>query len=95
MENKYRTLQVLAGIVSETAHPTQYQCTMREMVLHTVFDWKYIQQHLADLESEGLVQQIKKEPFYFSITEQGLVRSSGLESLPDNSLKLIYSELMT
>lgn len=94
MENKYRTLQTIAGIVSESAHPTQYQCTIREAVLHSVFDWQLIQKHLEELQEEELVILTNGEAYRFSITEKGLHKANGFDPVHEYSLRLIYSEVV-
>ncbi|HEX7691772.1 MAG TPA: hypothetical protein VF408_05255 [Sediminibacterium sp.] len=94
MENRYRTLQTLAAIVAETAHPTQYQCTIREMILHSVFDWNLIHSHLKSLAEEGLVNISQGEMLQFSITSAGISRAEGFYSAPDNALTFVYSEVV-
>ncbi|NCI47192.1 hypothetical protein [Sediminibacterium soli] len=93
MENRYRTLQTLAAIVAETAHPTQYQCTIREMILRSVFDWNLIHSHLKLLADEGLVNISQGDLLQFSITQAGIDRSDNFFSGPDNTLRFIYSEI--
>lgn len=93
MENRYRTLQTLAAIVAEAAHPTQYQCTIREMILHSVFDWSLIHAHLKLLAEEGLVSITQGEQLQFSITQSGIDKAGNAFGLPDNALKMIYSEI--
>lgn len=72
MDNRYVTLAVLAGIVQETSHSTQYACTPREMILHSTFDWDMIHKHLVSLTEEGLVLISPADTMQFSITQTGL-----------------------
>ena len=72
MDNRYVTLAVLAGIVQETSHSTQYACTPREMILHSTFDWDMIHKHLVSLTEEGLVLISPADTMQFSITSAGL-----------------------
>lgn len=71
MDKRYVTLQTLAGIVRETPHPTHYLCTPREMILHSVFDWELIRNHLGLLEQEEMVAISQADTLLFSITEKG------------------------
>ena len=95
MENRYHTLQTLAAIVGGSSNPVQYQCTMREMILHSVFDWKLIMDHLTALSQEELVVLTVEESPRFSITRAGLEMVDALLPQADNALKLVYSEILS
>ena len=68
MDKRYGTLQTLANIVRDTPHPTQYLCTPREMILHSVFDWDLIKTHLSLLATEDLVCMIQADNLQLYIT---------------------------
>src|SRR4051812_38400394 len=89
MDKRYVTLQTLANIVRETPHPTQYLCTPREMILHSVFDWDLIHNHLSLLATEELVRIIQADTLQFFITEKGLSKINATTEPVDDKLKLL------
>ncbi len=72
MDHKFKTLQTLYTIVSETAQPESYHCTPRELILHSTFDWELINKHLATLSEEALVVISQADTLQFSITARGI-----------------------
>jgi hypothetical protein len=93
MDKRYVTLQTLAKIVRETPHPTQYLCTPREMILHSVFDWELINTHLASLEKEELVVIVQADTLQFYITQKGLDKINSNDPQEDQLQLLIREEL--
>jgi predicted transcriptional regulator len=88
MDKRYATLQTLANIVCDTAHPSQYFCTPREMILHSVFDWELIHTHLSLLVTEELISMRQADTLQFSITEKGLQKITAMADAPEEKLKL-------
>lgn len=72
MDNRFNTLQTLYNIVKEAQHPELYQCTAREMILHSTFNWELIHKHLLALAEEELIYIRQMDPLHFSITLKGL-----------------------
>lgn len=91
MDKRYVTLQTLAKIVRETPHPTQYLCTPREMILHSVFDWELINSHLSSLEKEELVVIVQADILQFYITQKGLDKINSGEPAEDK-LQLLFRQ---
>lgn len=91
MDKRYVTLQTLAKIVRETPHPTQYLCTPREMILHSVFDWELINSHLSSLEKEELVVIVQADILQFYITQKGLDKINSGEPVEDK-LQLLFRQ---
>ena len=89
MDNRYVTLAVLAGIVQEASHSTQYACTPREMILHSTFDWDMIHKHLLSLTEEGFVLISPADAMQFSITHAGLDKV-GLEERTAKKLTIQF-----
>lgn len=79
---QYKTLKVLSEIAESSPKPTQYQCTPREMILHSSVDWQTIQNDLVVLAGESLVQISKADTFLFCITDKGLEKLNSLEGKP-------------
>lgn len=92
MDKRYVTLQTLAKIVSETPHPTQYLCTPREMILHSVFDWELINAHLTVLENEELVVKIQADTLQFYITQKGLDKIASEINAVEDKVELLIRQ---
>lgn len=92
MDKRYVTLQTLAKIVGETPHPTQYLCTPREMILHSVFDWELINSHLSSLEKEELVVKVQADTLQFYITQKGLDKVAAETGVTDDRIELLIRQ---
>ncbi|MES2328643.1 MAG: hypothetical protein V4539_03505 [Bacteroidota bacterium] len=93
MDKRYVTLQTLANIVRDTQHPTQYLCTPREMILHSVFDWDLIHTHLSLLANEEFIRMVQADTLQFFITEKGLEKvNAATESVDDKMVLSIRKE---
>ena len=89
MDKRYATLQTLADIVRDTPHPTQYLCTAREMILHSVFDWELIHTHLSLLAKEEMIVMLQADTLQFSITEKGFSKINTMTQPVEDKLKLL------
>jgi predicted transcriptional regulator len=92
MDKRYVTLQTLAKIVRETPHPTQYLCTPREMILHSVFDWELINSHLSSLEKEELVVIVQADTLQFYITQKGLDKINSNDHPEEDKIQLLIRQ---
>lgn len=72
MEPCYKTLQTIYNITKEDPQPTTYKCRPREIILRQFQDWSIIQQHLKQLEEEGLVRTKQEETMVIYITAAGI-----------------------
>jgi hypothetical protein len=88
MDNKYLVLQKLSELVQEAPQPTLYQCIPRQLILLLPFDWTTIYEHLAVLETEGLVVLTQADNVQFSITQEGINKAVSLEKQQRKSIRI-------
>ena len=80
MEAQYKTLQTIFNISKDDPQPDTYKCRPREIILRQFQDWSVIQQHLALLEEEGLVNTSQEDTLIISITAAGISKiGAGLD----------------
>jgi predicted transcriptional regulator len=72
MEPHYKTLQTIFSIIKEDPQPTTYKCRPREIILRQFQDWSVIQQHINQLEKEGMLITRQEETLVIQITSLGI-----------------------
>jgi hypothetical protein len=79
MESHYKTLLTIYNITKDDPQPETYKCRPREIILRQFQDWSVIQQHLALLESEGLITTSQEDTLVIWITSEGIahIKNSG------------------
>ncbi|MEO5594307.1 MAG: hypothetical protein ABIR15_00410 [Chitinophagaceae bacterium] len=80
MEPQYKTLQTIFNITKDDPQPTTYKCRPREIILRQFQDWSIVQQHLCQLESDGLIVTRQEETLVIFIT------AAGLEKIKDKNI---------
>ncbi|MEP7279378.1 MAG: hypothetical protein ABI813_12090 [Bacteroidota bacterium] len=81
MDPLYKTLHTIFTVTNDDPQPTSYKCRPREIILRQFQDWSIIQQHLQQLEKEGLISTRQEETLVIFITPAGLekVKSETVE----------------
>jgi predicted transcriptional regulator len=92
MEDRFQTLQTLYSIVQESSNLMGYQCTPRELILRSSFDWSIIQKHLELLEQEEMIVITKAETVQYAITKSGIEKAASVESAPAKELTISFKE---
>ncbi len=72
MDPHYKTLTTIFAITKDDPQPTTYKCRPRDLILRQFQDWSVIQQHIQQLEEEGLVQMRQEDTLVIQITAMGI-----------------------
>jgi predicted transcriptional regulator len=72
MDPRYKTLTTIFTITKDDPQPTTYKCRPRDLILRQFQDWSIIQQHIEQLESEGLVLMRQEDTLVIQITADGI-----------------------
>ena len=72
MDPHYKTLTTIFTITKDDPQPTTYKCRPRDLILRQFQDWSVIQQHIQQLEAEGLVMMRQEDTLVIQITAMGI-----------------------
>jgi hypothetical protein len=72
MDPHYKTLTTIFSITKDDPQPTTYKCRPRDLILRQFQDWSVIQQHIQQLEAEGLVLMRQEDTLVIQITAMGI-----------------------
>jgi predicted transcriptional regulator len=72
MDPRYKTLTTIFSITKDDPQPTTYKCRPRDLILRQFQDWSVIQQHIQQLEAEGLVLMRQEDTLVIQITAMGI-----------------------
>ena len=72
MDPHYKTLTTIFTITKDDPQPTTYKCRPRDLILRQFQDWSIIQQHIEQLEAEGLVLMRQEDTLVIQITTHGI-----------------------
>jgi predicted transcriptional regulator len=72
MDPRYKTLATIFTITKDDPQPTTYKCRPRDLILRQFQDWSVIQQHIQQLEAEGLVMMRQEDTLVIQITAMGI-----------------------
>lgn len=72
MDPRYKTLTTIFTITKDDPQPTTYKCRPRDLILRQFQDWSVIQQHIEQLEAEGLVLMRQEDTLVIQITSMGI-----------------------
>ena len=72
MDPHYKTLTTIFTITKDDPQPTTYKCRPRDLILRQFQDWSIIQQHIEQLEAEGLVLMRQEDTLVIQITADGI-----------------------
>lgn len=72
MDPRYKTLTTIFTITKDDPQPTTYKCRPRDLILRQFQDWSVIQQHIQQLEAEGLVIMRQEDTLVIQITPMGI-----------------------
>lgn len=72
MDPRYKTLTTIFTITKDDPQPTTYKCRPRDLILRQFQDWSVIQQHIQQLEAEGLVLMRQEDTLVIQITAMGI-----------------------
>ena len=84
MHPHYHLLFTLYEIVKDQAHPLEYSCRPRELILRQLQDWSLIQEQLQLLEQEELITTEQQNTLVIRITQAGMEKMKEREKIANN-----------
>jgi len=72
MQEHYKLLLTIYGIVKNDPQPEHYGCRPRELILRQLKEWSVIHEQLQMLQNEGLVHMEQQDTLVIRITASGM-----------------------